>query len=440
MTNQKKIWQTVRGTHDLLPETERYWRHILAAVEQRAHGLGYSRIETPLIEDKSVFVRSIGEQTDIVSKEMFEIARVASDSDGSTKESPRETQVLRPEGTAAVIRAYREHGMHTWRQPVKLWYYGPFFRAERPQKGRYRQFWQAGFETIGDPHPATDAILIYLFWLILKDAGIQEGMLVDVNSMGCKTCRPKYRKALKDYYSPFKKKLSKLARERLEKNPLRLLDTKEEDLIKLRDGAPQIIEYLCDDCRSHFTVVLESLDELGVAYNLNPLLVRGFDYYTHTTFEMRLAQDERSQNAFGGGGRYDGLVELFGGKPTPGVGFAIGIDRVIEEMIARKVRVPGIPRPDIYVIQLGERAKKTCLSVMAHLHEHGFKTLCNPAKDSLKTQLKLAHKAGVRYALIIGQREALDETAILKDMAEGTQEVIQQKDMVSVLEKKVHKK
>lgn len=440
MTQQKKNWQTLRGMRDLLPDTERYWRHLARSVEERAHGLGYGRIETPIVEEKSVFVRSIGEQTDIVSKEMFEVTRSENDLDDRARFSSKETQVLRPEGTAAVIRAYREHGMHAWRQPVKLWYYGPFFRAERPQKGRYRQFWQAGFETIGDPHPASDAILIYLFWLVLNDVGIRDGMIVDINSMGCKICRPKYRKALKDYYEPFKKKLSKLAKERLEKNPLRLLDTKEEDLIKLRDGAPQVIEYLCDTCRDHFTIVLESLDELGVSYNLNPLLVRGFDYYTRTTFEVRLATDERSQNAFGGGGRYDGLVELFGSRATPAVGFAMGVDRIVEEMIARKVRVPRIPRPDIYVIQLGERAKKTCLSIMAHLHEHGFKTLCNPAKDSLKTQLKLAHKAGVRYALIIGQREALDETAILKDMAEGTQEVIAQKEMVRVLEKRVGKK
>lgn len=428
MSQIKYDWQSPRGMHDIMPRAEGLWRFIRGAIEHRATSFGFGRIETPLFEDIGVFSRAIGEVTDIVQKEMFRVSRQTADD-----KEEKGQYVLRPEGTAAVIRAYFEHGMHTWPQPVKLWYLGPMFRAERPQRGRYRQFWQAGFEIIGDDDPTTDAVLIYLFWQMLGDLQIRERLVVDINSMGCTSCRPKYKKTLLAYYQPAVQQLCSTCQRRLEVNPLRLLDCKEEICEGLKKNAPQLLDSLCTPCREHFRIVLESLDELGIVYNLTPTLVRGFDYYTRTTFEVRDKDDTRRQNALGGGGRYDGLVEQFGGKPTPALGFALGLERVLERIEDQRVAIPPLPAGDVFVIQLGERAKKACFNLVATLGDEGLSALCQPGKDSLKTQLRLADKAGVRFTLIIGQREAIDGTAILRNMVEATQETIVQDEIVTVL-------
>jgi histidyl-tRNA synthetase len=429
---EKHEWRSPRGTHDILPEHEAVWRHVRNAIERRASDFGYGRIETPIFEERDVFIRAIGEATDIIQKEMFEVRRAT-----ATNNEEQDTFILRPEGTAAVIRAYFEHGLQTWPQPVKLWYFGPMFRAERPQRGRYRQFWQGGLEILGDNDPTTDALLIYLFWQILGDLHIRDGLIVDINSMGCSACRPKYRKALTAYYQPATKKLCPTCQNRLAQNPLRLLDCKEDECQDLKKDAPQLVESLCTACREHFRIVLESLDELGVVYNLKSTLVRGFDYYTRTTFEIRAIDDDRSQNALGGGGRYDNLIEQFGGKATAAIGLAIGIERLLLRLENLGVSVPALPAGDVFVIQLGERAKKACFNLVARLGDEGLSALCQPTKDSLKTQLRLADKAGVRFALIIGQREALDETAILRNMVEATQETILQSEIVDVLKSRL---
>lgn len=430
----KRDWQTPRGTHDLLPEQEPVWRWVRQVIERRADGLGFGHIETPVFEYPEVFARAIGTATDIVEKEMFSVTRQAND--GKTDET---VYALRPEGTAAIMRAYIEHGMHTWPQPVRLWYLGQMFRAERPQKGRYRQFWQAGFEIMGDAEATTDALLIHLLWLILGDLGIRDGLVVDINSMGCANCRPKYRKTLLAYYQKEEKNLCPTCQRRLKENPLRLLDCKEPDCQPIKDKAPQIIDHLCAACREHFRIVLESLDELGITYELTPTLVRGFDYYTRTTFEVRDSADTRRQNALGGGGRYDGLLELFGAKSTPAVGFAPGLDRIIERIKEKGVNVPTINQPDLFVVQLGDRAKKTCFNLIAELGDQGLSAICQPTSDSLKGQLRQADKVGVRFALIIGQREALDGTAILRNMEEGTQETVDRTDLPQILRERLSK-
>ena len=427
---EKRDWRSPRGTHDILPENEALWRYVRDTIAHRASGFGYGRLETPIFEERDVFSKAIGEATDIIQKEMFEVRRAIEEKETG---ADRDNLILRPEGTAAVVRAYLEHGMHTWPQPVKLWYFGPMFRAERPQRGRYRQFWQGGLEILGDDDPTTDALLIYLFWQILGDLGIREGLIVDINSMGCPTCRPKYRKTLTAYYQPHQEKLCPACQNRLTKNPLRLLDCKEEACQNLKKDAPQLFDSICTACREHFRIVLESLDELGVVYNLKATLVRGFDYYTRTTFEIRAIDDTRSQNALGGGGRYDGLLEQFGGKATPAIGLAIGIERVILRLQDLNIAIPSLPAGDVFVIQLGERAKKACFNLVARLGDQGLSALCQPGKDSLKTQLRLADRAGVRFTLIIGQREALAETAILRNMVEATQETIMQSEIVEVL-------
>lgn len=424
----KLDWRAPRGTHDILPASEALWRFFYEVAQTRASGSGFGRIETPMFEMPHVFTRALGETTDIVQKEMFEVRRATADADEEAS-----SYILRPEGTAAVMRAYLEHGMHVWPQPVKLWQYGPMFRADRPQKGRYRQFWYAGFEVIGDPDPTADAMAIFLGWQILGDLQVRDAVVVDINSIGDAACRPKYRKALLAYYEPVKDQLCETCQARLEKNPLRLLDCKEKSCEDLKKQAPQVVDYLCQNCREHFRLVLETLDELGVRYELTSTLIRGLDYYTRTAFEFRILDDDRRQGSVGGGGRYDGLLEQFGGKSTPAVGFALGVDRVLELMQDRQVVAPELPAPDIFIVQLGDRAKKVSFGLVAQLTDQGFNVTIQPGKDSLKTQLRLADRAGVRFAVIIGQREALDETAIIRNMNENTQETVDQDDLIETL-------
>lgn len=422
-------WQTPRGTHDILPEDEPMWRWFQNTLERNALTAGFGRIETPMFEHPEVFIRAIGETTDIVEKEMFEVRRKT----GAEAKEDETAYILRPEGTAPVVRAYLEHGMHTWPQPVKLWQFGPMFRADRPQRGRYREFWYSGFEVLGDGDATTDALLIYVLWQILGDLKIRDNVVMSINSIGCHNCRPKYRKALLAYYEPQRDQLCPSCQQRLATNPLRLLDCKEADCEGFKAEAPQTLDFLCQACREHFRIVLESLDELKIQYDLTPTLVRGLDYYSRTTFEAQVVSDDRRQSSLAGGGRYDGLVERFGGKSTPAVGFAFGVNRILERMIELNVPIPALPTPEMFVIQLGEKAKKSCFTMIARLGEEGFSAICQPSKDSLKGQLRLADKAGVRFALILGQREVLDQTVIIRDMIEGTQETVAQDELPNLL-------
>ena len=323
-------FKTPRGTRDLLPPETATWTRLERLAADLAARYGYRRIETPLFELTDVFERGVGEVTDIVEKELFRLAP-------RTEES--EAWALRPEPTAGIVRAYVQHGMQTWPQPVKLIETGPMFRYDRPQAGRYRQFWQFDIEAIGDAGPAIDAEIIELGTRFYRDAGL-DGVEVHLNSIGDAACRPAYVAELTAYFEGHRDALPPLERDRLGRNVLRLLDSKDPAMAALNAAAPRITDRLCDPCAEHFASVRAHLDALGVPYRLEPGLVRGLDYYTRTAFEFYVTGREGQQQAIGGGGRYDGLVELLGGRPTPGIGFGIGLDRLILALARDRRRRP----------------------------------------------------------------------------------------------------
>lgn len=438
----KKL-QKPTGTRDILPEEQKYWQFLDKIVEKRAIAFGFEKIDTPFFEYKSVFTRGIGETTDIVEKEMYEVKR--SNQDTSEKlnvnsEEIKEASVLRPENTAGIVRSYLENGMITRPQPVKLYYIGPMFRYDRPQKGRLRQFTQAGIEILGDDSPMTDAVSILLLWQIFSDLGLKDEVIMEINSIGCRNCRNKYKKKLVEYYKPYQSMLCPDCARRYLANPLRLLDCKEENCKKIAAGAPQIIDNLCDDCKAHFMKVLEYLDGLDLTYDLNPRLVRGLDYYSRTTLEIRDKNDTSRQSSLGGGGRYDNLVEQMGGKPTPAIGWAIGYERIIEKIKERDIQIAEPAGAELFIIQIGEKARKKALPLVAELNQKGYNTSCVLGKESLKSQLRAAGKMRAKFALIIGQREALDETIIVRNMDEAAQETIAMNKLEKFLEKKFGRK
>ncbi len=426
-----------RGTKDILPDEQKYWRAIEKAVEKRCLAFDFGKITTPSFESVQLFDRAIGQTTDIVQKEMFEVKRYGT----SEEKREEETLVLRPEGTAGVVRVYLEKGMQVWPQPVKLYYIEPMFRYGRPQKGRYREFWQFGFEIIGDKSSQTDIATLMLIWQIFNDLGLNEkDIIIDINSIGCKICRPQINKSLSDYLIKYQKLLCPVCQERLNLNPLRILDCKEKKCQNIIAGAPQIIDYLCESCKSDFKQVLEGLDELAIPYDLNPRLVRGLDYYTKTTFEIRDLQDKTRQSSLGGGGRYDNLIETYGGPSTPAIGFAAGIERIISKIKEKKIKIPEIQKTEIFVIQLGEKAKKIALKLVYDLGNKGFASSCAMGKNSLKSQLRSADKNGAKLALIIGQREALDKSIIIKDLRDSTQESYSMNKLDEMIYKKLRQK
>ena len=373
--------QILAGMKDILSEDRKYWDFIVEKVEKLCQYYGFKRIDTPILEDVSLFERGTGKFTDVVEKEMY----VFRDKSGKNI-------VLRPEATPQIVRAYIEHGMKTWSQPVKLYWIGPLFRYSRPQKGRLREFHQFNFEAIGSESPGQDAEIILLAWNIYKELGIRN-LTIQVNSIGCPDCRAKYIAILKDYYRGNRAKLCSDCKRRLEKNPLRLLDCKEEKCVRLANKAPQIIDNLCDNCHEHFKSILELLDELNLPYILNPRLVRGLDYYTRTVFEI-WPEEEKAQSALGGGGRYDRLVEELGGEPTPAVGFAGGVERIILKMKEQGTDVPERVRPRVFLAQLGELAKKKAMKLFEEFRTNGIPIGTSFGKDSIKSQLKLADKIG----------------------------------------------
>lgn len=424
-----------RGMRDILPENEIYWRAIENAAKNRCENLGFSRITTPLVDAKSLFIRSVGDETDIVQKEMFAVKRLTNQADtDETKEDSKEELVLRPEATAQIARAYIQYGMHTLPQPVRLFYLRePMFRYERPQAGRYRQFYQFGAEVLGSDHPMTDALLILLVWQIFQDLKISDKLVVDINSIGCKVCRPIIKRKITEYYKSVSQSLCPDCQVRLKKNPLRLLDCKEEQCQPFIAEAPQIVDNLCEECQTYFRQVLEMLDDLNIPYNLAPQLVRGLDYYTRTVFEFRDEKDTKRQAVLAAGGRYDGLVETLGGHSTPGVGFSLGYERVVEKIKEYEIDVPPLPAPEILLVQLGDKAQRKCLELMARLNKANYSATTIPGKDSLRSQLRMADRLNIPIALIIGQREAFDNTAILRNMKEGVQETVDLKRIEEIL-------
>ncbi|MFW0837575.1 MAG: histidine--tRNA ligase [Candidatus Komeilibacteria bacterium] len=425
---EKKAFQLVRGMKDILPEDQRYWQYIRNTLMQLAADYNYQRIDTPILEFTKLFNRSVGNFTDIVEKEMY-----------SFQDQGKEQLSLRPELTAGVVRAYIEHGMINLPQPVKLFYIGPCFRYDRPQSGRQRQFWQFGFESIGEGGPIVDAQIINMGYKFFRRLNLD--VTVQINSLGCIECRPTYHEVLLDFLKGKKNQLCDDCKRRVNKNPLRVLDCKEDTCQAIVADAPQQVDYLCDECRQHFVATLEYLDELEVPYNLNPKIVRGLDYYTRTAFEFTATDDdENRQNALGGGGRYDGLVEELGGRPTPAVGLGIGIERVVRALRHYDIKVPEQEVYDVFVAQLGKEARKQCLSLYEKLLDAGIRVVENFAKEGLKPQLELANKLGVKYALLLGQKEIVDGTILIRDMEGGIQEVVDYNKVVLELKKRLKAK
>ena len=423
----KKPIQLLRGMKDTLPEIQDVWDYVRNEVEGLAQDYSYSRIDTPVLEETNLFTRSVGENTDIVEKEMFSFIDKGGDHVS-----------LRPEGTAGIARAYIEHGMLNQPQPVRLYYWGPFFRYDRPQAGRYRQFHQFGFEAIGDAQPIIDAQLIVMCFSLYRKIGLP--VIIQINSVGCKNCRKEYEQLLIDYLTPRKKFLCEDCKRRMQKNSLRILDCKNPECRELIQDAPQLVDHLDEECKNHFVKVLEYLDETEVAYNLNPYLVRGLDYYTKTTFEIYLEGKENdSQAVLGGGGRYDDLIELLGGRPTPACGFASGIERLALSIREKEIIVPTAPKPDVFIAQLGESAKKKALKLVEELRQKKMKVSCNFSKDGLKNHLSLASRLGVKFSLILGQKEILDRTVLIRDMESGSQEVVDFNRVYDELKKKIEK-
>jgi histidyl-tRNA synthetase len=417
-------YRAPRGTRDLLPTETTLWTRLERLAADLAARYGYRRIETPLFELADVFERGIGEVTDVVEKELFRLAP-------RTEES--ESWALRPEPTAGIVRAYIQHGMQTWPQPVKLTQTGPMFRYDRPQAGRYRQFWQFDVEAIGDPGPAVDAEIIELGTRFYREAGL-DGVEVLLNSIGDAACRPAYVAELTAYYEPHRTELPAIERGRLDRNVLRLLDSKDPAMAVLNAMAPRITDRLCADCAGHFAALREHLDALGVSYRLEPGLVRGLDYYTRTAFEFYVVGREGQQQALAGGGRYDALVELLGGRPTPGIGFGIGLDRLVLALTETGVVAPGELAPTAVVVGADPDDTITRLRVVTQLRAAGIASRAELGRRKLGKQLEAAARDGAHFAVILGDAMSGGDVG-LRDLPAGTQKVVALADLAREIER-----
>ena len=405
------MYQAVRGTTDILPEEQPYWRYVEQVITEISRLYGYGRIDTPIFEDTSLFRRGTGEYTDIVQKEMYTF----DDRGGNSL-------TLKAEGTPPVCRAYIQHGLHNLPQPVKLYYVSPIFRYDRPQAGRYRQHFQFGYEAIGDADPAIDAEVIDMAWRFYRSLGLTR-ITLQLNSIGCRQCRPGYLAALKEHYQKYAGKLCADCKMRLDKNPLRLLDCKQASCQKIAESAPKNAGHLCAECSEHFDKVQEYLGQMDIPFTLNHRLVRGLDYYTRTVFEVQ-PEEEGAQSTLGGGGRYDDLIEELGGKPTPAIGFAAGIERIIINLKNEGVSVPSGPGLEVLIACLGDAARTVAIKLASDLRGAGISAATTTGGKSLKAQMRQANSLQVPYAVIIGEDEVKAGTAVLRDMANASQETL----------------
>ena len=405
------MYKAPRGTSDILPEEYVYWKYIEEKAAFLCQLYGYQPLSTPIFEDAQLFTQTVAGGTDIVDKEMY----IFEDKNG-------QELALRAEGTAPVCRAYLEHGLFNLAQPVKLYYIGPAFRYERPQSGRYRQHHQVGFEALGEADPALDAEVIEMAWQFFLSLGLS-GVSIQLNSIGCKLCRPGYLEVLKQHYSSYTDRLCPDCKARLTRNPLRLLDCKKASCQNIAKTAPKIPDYLCHECQLHFQSVQKYLGTLSTPFQLNHRLVRGLDYYTRTVFEVE-PQEKEGQSTLGGGGRYDDLIEALGGKPTPGVGFAAGLERIILNLKGQHLDIPPLPRPDVFIAYLGHEAKIQAMKIAAELRKAEIATIMATGDKSLKGQMRQANSLGSAYALILGEQEISDQNVILRDMKNGEQKTI----------------
>jgi histidyl-tRNA synthetase len=442
--SKSKSLQAPRGMHDILPEDQKYWKYVLKKAESLLEDYSFEKIDTPIVEYTDLFLRGVGEDTDIVEKEMY-----------SFKTRGGDDLSLRPEGTAGIVRAYIDNGMQVKPHPVKLYYYGPMFRHDQPQAGRYRQHWQLGAETIGDTSEIVDAELIFLSYKIIESLGLKN-YNIHINSLGDAASRAVYMRALKDFYKSRLKKVCAQCKLRFKKNVLRMLDCKEETCREVSKDAPFILDFLNDEAKRHFKRLLEFLDESKIPYILNQHLVRGQDYYTHTVFEIMpdeeapVKLDESGTPttptppaaglSLGGGGRYDRLIDMMGGPKTPAAGWGLGIDRIVMALKQNNISVPEIGlKPKVFLVQLGDAAKRKSLVLFENLRKAGVEVKSSLGRDSIKSQLRIAHRLGVKYTLIFGQKEALEGTIIIREMDTGIQETVLVDKLVDEMKKRLKK-
>jgi histidyl-tRNA synthetase len=464
--NKKELLQAPKGTRDILPDDAHIWQKIEEKARAVAEFYGFQPIRTPHIEHAEIFAATLGEVTDVVEKQMY-----------SFKTRGGDHLALRPEGTVPIMRAYIEHGMKTWPQPVMLYYHGSYFRHEKPQHGRYREFGQFGVEILGDESATSDAVIIRVLTLILKEIGVKN-YVVRINTLGDKECRAIYRKELVNYLRKQNNYLCKDCKNRLKVNPLRVLDCKNESCVEVKEKAPQMIEHVCAPCKAHFKELLVFLDEMKIPYELDHYLVRGLDYYSRTVFEIMIeggkemvkeAVIEKQPNspageeeagavaekeiveekpekddslwslAMGGGGRYDYLGQALANRPVPAAGGALGLDRLAEAAKSLGLSLTKRKQPKIFLIQLGPEAKRKSFSIVEGFREAGMQVAKSFSRDSISSQLKIAAKLGVSYTIIIGQKEAFDNTAIVRFMDSGIQETVIMDHLIDYLKEKIKK-
>lgn len=429
--------------HDILPEDQFLYDKIWQITDDIAKFYGFGKISTPVVEDALLYEKGTGSTTDIVEKQMYMLKTKGGD-----------VLALRPEFTPGIVRAYLQHGMAHWPQPVKLYTYGPLFRYEHPQAGRFRQFHQLNFEVFGEQSAALDAQIIQIFYLILRELKFSH-LIIEVNSIGDNQCRPYYKKLLSNYLRSRQNSLCADCRRRIRENPLRALDCKEEKCQRLKVQAPQIIDHLCEECKNHFRSLLEFLDEADLPYHLDSYLVRGLDYYTKTVFEVFTektaksgqgsavpaegSQETSQRSALVGGGRYDGLVRLLGGRDEPAVGAAAGVERIVGFMKESGAFPVQVSLAKVFLAQLGDLPKKKSLKLVEEFRKAKISIAESLGRDSLRTQLARADKLGVEYALILGQKEVLDGTIVLRKMDTGEQHTLKLDKVVEEIKQRLKK-
>ncbi len=416
-------YTAVKGMHDLLPPATAQWVFIESTMREIFGRYGFAEIRTPIVEKMPLFVRSVGQTTDLVEKEMYTFI-----------DQGEEALTLRPEGTAPVVRAYVEHSVHQKDPLAKYYYFGPMFRRERPQKGRYRQFHQIGVELLGAAHPFADAEAIVMLVDFLKTVGLRDVRL-EVNSIGCRKCRPRYNADLQHFLQSVAGQLCEDCRRRMVKNPQRVFDCKETRCQQALTDAPTIQDFWCEECSEHFTGVCNALDAQGVQYWINHRIARGLDYYMRTAFEV-VTHIQGAQNAICGGGRYDGLVEDLGGPDTAGVGFAIGVERLLMLLEAQEQALPIATAPPIYFALLGEGARRAALPMLAQLRAQRKVVEWDYDGRSLKSQMKRADRLNASHVVIIGDDELGKEEAMVRDMATKEQIAVPFTQLVTHLQGK----
>ena len=415
-----------RGTNDFLPQDTEKWHYLEHILRELCVEFGYGEIRTPLFEDTNLFQRGVGDTTDIVQKEMYTF----------TDQGDR-SLTLRPEGTASVVRAYVENKLYGEVQPTKVYYMGPMFRYERPQAGRYRQFHQFGIECFGSNHPSADGEVIALAWEFYKRLGLK-GLEVSINSVGCSKCRPHYREMLQEYLRPHLSHMCKSCQDRFEKNPLRILDCKNPECKEHSHSAPNTVDCLCTECREHFAAVCDYLEQAGIPYRIDHRLVRGLDYYTKTAFEI-LVDTIGAQSAICGGGRYDGLVSQLGGPETPGVGFAMGIERVLVALAQQNIELPVGRHTHVYIASLGREGDLKAFRILQALRANHISAEKDLIGRSLKAQMKYADKLHADYVVLLGEEELKQNICMVRKMGNSEQYPVALENIVTYLTEQLKK-